>query len=127
MALLDTYRMNDSTIKRWDTELSSRSFTGIDTGTIGFEEITAFAWICSRLLIDWGPGDLDTPVLLLRATVPLAEGEEGMQWQTDLPQMSAVVDVPGDHFSILENEDVPFVAQTVHRWLTDIEHPAEGE
>ncbi|MGC9382221.1 type I polyketide synthase, partial [Streptomyces sp. MH13] len=120
VALLDSYRMNDQVIRKWENDLAGRSFTGIDSGSIGFEELTAFAWICGSLLIDWEPGGLAAPALLVRATDPIVQ-EEGVNWQTSLTAMSAVVDVPGDHFTILESEHVPFVAEVVHEWLTDTE------
>ncbi|WP_421107071.1 SDR family NAD(P)-dependent oxidoreductase, partial [Streptomyces sp. NEAU-S77] len=120
VALLDSYRMNDQVIRKWDNDLAGRSFIGLDSGSIGFEEITAFAWICARLLIDWEPGGLAAPALLIRATDPIVR-EEGVIWQTNLTSMSAVVDVPGDHFSILESEHVAHVAEVVHEWLMKTE------
>ncbi|GAA2778348.1 type I polyketide synthase [Crossiella cryophila] len=116
VALLDSYRMNDKVLKKWDNDLATRSFVGLDSGGIGFTEISAFAWVCARLLIDWAPGGLTAPALLVRASEPLVAGETH-EWQTTLDAMTEVIDVPGDHFSILETEHVPYAAEVVQEWL----------
>jgi thioesterase domain-containing protein/acyl carrier protein len=120
VALLDSYRMDDPVIKNWENELAGRSFLGLEGGGLRFEEITACAWICSRLFKDWEPGGLSAPVLLVRATEPIVPGTPG-DWQTGLRSMTAVVDVPGDHFSMLEGGFVAHTASVVHEWLGEVE------
>jgi acyl transferase domain-containing protein/thioesterase domain-containing protein/acyl carrier protein len=125
VALLDSYRMTDKVLKKWENDLAGRSFLGLDSGSIGFEEITAFAWICARLLVDWEPGGLAAPTLLVRASDPIVAGETG-DWQSNLAAMTEVVDVPGDHFSILETEHAPYAASIVHEWLRRTEPGASA-
>ncbi|MEV8107322.1 thioesterase domain-containing protein [Streptomyces sp. NPDC088135] len=68
-----------------------------------------------RAFADWTPHPLDTPVLLLRATavVPGApQGERGAAWE----HAHHVVDVPGDHFSMLD-EHHRTTADAIASWL----------
>ncbi|MBL1103791.1 acyltransferase domain-containing protein [Streptomyces sp. 5-8] len=68
-----------------------------------------------RVFADWTPHPLDTPVLLLRATaeVPGApQGERGAGWE----HAHHVVDVPGDHFSMLD-EHHRTTADAIASWL----------
>ena len=68
-----------------------------------------------RVFADWTPRALETPVLLLRATdeVPgAAPGERGAGWE----YAHHVVDVPGDHFSMLD-EHHRTTADAIASWL----------
>ncbi|MEU3415532.1 acyltransferase domain-containing protein [Streptomyces sp. NPDC006658] len=68
-----------------------------------------------RAFADWTPHPLDTPVLLLRATaeVPGAEqGARGAGWE----HAQHVVDVPGDHFSMLDTHHRT-TADAIASWL----------
>ncbi|MGW2892490.1 type I polyketide synthase [Streptomyces griseoruber] len=68
-----------------------------------------------RVFADWTPRALRTPVLLLRATdeVPgAAPGERGAGWE----HAHHVVDVPGDHFSMLDAHHRT-TADAVASWL----------
>jgi thioesterase domain-containing protein len=68
-----------------------------------------------RTFANWTPRPLDTPVLLLRATaeVPGApQGERGAGWE----HAQHVVDVPGDHFSMLD-EHHRTTADAIASWL----------
>ncbi|MGQ4333579.1 type I polyketide synthase [Streptomyces hayashii] len=68
-----------------------------------------------RVFADWTPKALETPVLLLRATdeVPgAAPGERGAGWE----YAHHVVDVPGDHFSMLD-EHHRTTADAIASWL----------
>ncbi len=64
-----------------------------------------------RLLEDWRPEKIGAPTLLVRA------GETaGAKASWDLPHQ--VVDVPGDHFSVVE-DDAPGVADRIRAWIED--------
>ncbi|MET7906062.1 acyltransferase domain-containing protein [Streptomyces sp. NPDC005355] len=68
-----------------------------------------------RVFADWTPQPLKTPVLLLRAIaeVPGADGgERGAGWE----HAHHVVDVPGDHFSMLD-EHHRTTADAIASWL----------
>ncbi|MEV6028402.1 acyltransferase domain-containing protein [Streptomyces sp. NPDC052036] len=68
-----------------------------------------------RVFAHWTPGPLKTPVLLLRATddVPgAAPGGRGAGWE----HAHHVIDVPGDHFSMLD-EHHRTTADAIASWL----------
>ncbi|MFF6783329.1 SDR family NAD(P)-dependent oxidoreductase [Streptomyces sp. NPDC012510] len=70
----------------------------------------------------WRPRPISTPALLVRASEPIAVDpdhprERPDEWQSTWPVPLDVVDVPGDHHSMIEiHADV--TARTVHDWLT---------
>ncbi|MET8689248.1 type I polyketide synthase [Streptomyces sp. NPDC004732] len=73
-----------------------------------------------RLLDDWTPPAVHAPTLLVRAGEPLGEPAPGAgDWRAAWPTARTVVDVPGDHFSLME-EHVGTTARTISDWLTDI-------
>ncbi|MFD4668871.1 beta-ketoacyl synthase N-terminal-like domain-containing protein [Lentzea sp. NPDC058450] len=67
----------------------------------GFDgtRLSAFAWT-ERLLLDWRPAP-GLPTVLVRAGEPL--GGLAGDWRTDLPGITAVADVDGDHFTMVEH------------------------
>ncbi|AXB42467.1 hypothetical protein A4R43_07940 [Amycolatopsis albispora] len=75
-----------------------------------------------RLFAHWRPEPIRTPTLLVRASSPfsaeLAEtaGERG--WQSSWALPHSTVDVPGDHFTMLEAHS-DSTARTVHDWLRE--------
>ncbi|MEU4349677.1 beta-ketoacyl synthase N-terminal-like domain-containing protein [Streptomyces sp. NPDC023838] len=76
-----------------------------------------------RLLADWRPAALSAPTLLVRA------GDHG--WgssgpdRTELAALATVLDVPGDHFTLIE-EHAPSTARAVGRWLAQLPLPARA-
>jgi thioesterase domain-containing protein/acyl carrier protein len=118
--LMDTYRMKDAILKDWQNDLAQRSLEGESVMGFEFEEITAFAWICAHLFNDWEPEGLTVPTLLVRASDPIVR-EGNTSWQANLASMSSFIDVPGDHFTILEPEHVAAVFEVVNGWLVDVE------
>jgi polyketide synthase 12 len=119
--------MNSPVLNRWKNEMArvglerARSLDRrqADEG-FRLEEITASAWICGHLLLDWEPLGLAMPSYLIRASEPVV-AEDGTGWRTTLP-VSGTVDVPGDHFSILERRLVPSTAAAVRSCLADMQH-----
>jgi thioesterase domain-containing protein len=68
-----------------------------------------------RVFTDWAPQPLKAPVLLLRAAAEApgpAQGERGAGWE----HAHHVVDVPGDHFSMLD-EHHRTTADAIASWL----------
>ncbi|CAM3345731.1 SDR family NAD(P)-dependent oxidoreductase [Kibdelosporangium persicum] len=64
----------------------------------------------------WQTRDLATPVLLVRATEPLIEWNRDDDWRTSWDSAESVVDVPGDHFSMMV-EHAGTTARAVDEWL----------
>ncbi|MFJ4656775.1 thioesterase domain-containing protein, partial [Nocardia sp. NPDC088792] len=122
VVLLDSYRMNDPVLQRWKNGMARE---GLERARLldyaqtdvefRFEEITASAWICGHLLYDWAPSLLAVPSLLVRAAEPVV-AEDGDRWRTTLAA-STTVEVPGDHFGIMEGSYVSVTAEVVGAWL----------
>jgi polyketide synthase 7 len=72
-----------------------------------------------RLLADWQTSEIAAPTLLVRASEPLDGLAAEEQWRASWELPHAVLDVPGDHFSMMEN-DASSTARAVEDWLTGI-------
>jgi len=75
--------------------------------------------IYSGLVSEWAPMQILTPVLLVRATQPMAGTPADGQWRTSLDFTHTAVDVPGDHFTVLEAH-ADSTAQAVQEWVLDL-------
>ncbi|MFC7331346.1 type I polyketide synthase [Marinactinospora rubrisoli] len=79
----------------------------------------------SRIFAGWRPRPVTTPTLLVRAGEPFAGIDPDGEWRSFWEPPHTAVDVPGDHFSILEDHSAT-TAQAVAAWLTtgtDTDHP----
>ncbi|RKR91915.1 acyl transferase domain-containing protein [Micromonospora pisi] len=77
-----------------------------------------------RLMADWKPSPTSVPTLFLRASEPwsdevleMAGEHDGWQARWDLPHVG--LDVPGNHFTLLE-EHAEAAAEVVHNWLPSL-------
>ncbi|WP_344456234.1 thioesterase domain-containing protein, partial [Actinocorallia aurantiaca] len=68
-----------------------------------------------ELFTGWTPRPLASPEVLLRATAPYSPDVPG-DWRAEWRPCRTVLDVPGTHFSILE-EDSASTAQAAHAWI----------
>ncbi len=69
-----------------------------------------------RLFKDRELPEIATPTLLVRATQPLPGTPADGEWRASWPSALAVIDVPGDHFTVLE-ECADSTARAAHEWL----------
>jgi thioesterase domain-containing protein len=74
----------------------------------------------AQLMNDWGPGTTRAPVLRLRATDPMP----GMtakedQWEPSWISEYDELQVPGDHFTMMEEGFVSASAIAVETWIGD--------
>ncbi|WP_449273543.1 SDR family NAD(P)-dependent oxidoreductase [Kitasatospora purpeofusca] len=80
----------------------------------------------NNVFAGWQPAPLTAPILALRADTPLrgmvvdAERED---WRAYWPVPHEARDIPGDHFTVLENH-TPSTADAVRHWIAGIERPA---
>ncbi|MGX1885252.1 alpha/beta fold hydrolase, partial [Streptomyces sp. NPDC055287] len=76
-----------------------------------------------RILGDWRPEPIKTHTLLIRATEPVPSStgasEDAHMLHIDWKLDHAAREVPGDHFSIVE-EHAEFTASVVEKWLDEI-------
>ncbi|WP_329335244.1 type I polyketide synthase [Streptomyces sp. NBC_01352] len=124
--LLDTYLINDgNSDKDWllslpaviAPRLGGNQFTGDeDTGVAALGAYT-------RMFLDWDPEPVGTPTLLVRATQPTPEmvaSADPDEWRTSWPLPHAHVDVPGDHFSFMQDH-TPTTAAAVRTWIDSLD------
>ncbi|MFF4800602.1 SDR family NAD(P)-dependent oxidoreductase [Streptomyces sp. NPDC001351] len=123
--LLDTYLVGDgNSDKDWllalpaviAPRLGGTEFTGDEDA--GVAALGAY----TRMFLGWDPEPVDTPTLLVRATRPTPEmaasaGPDG--WRTSWPLPHTEVDVPGDHFSFMQ-EHAPTTVAALRAWLDSL-------
>jgi acyl transferase domain-containing protein/thioesterase domain-containing protein len=78
--------------------------------------LSAMAW-CVDLIQGWEPSPIAAPTLLVRATEPLSDALHGTDWQSGWDFAATVVDVPGNHFTMLENH-IESTVTAVHDWVS---------
>jgi len=81
-----------------------------------------------QLLADWKAPEVTCPVLLTRATQPMAGMSADATWRTSLDAEATVIEVQGDHFTMMENH-AEATAQAVESWLSMLDRavvPAQG-
>ncbi|WP_370147137.1 type I polyketide synthase [Streptacidiphilus sp. EB129] len=127
VVLLDTYLSGDHAMTQFDDVLVSGMFDREDRAApMDDTRLTAMGRYL-RLLDDWQPPALRAPVLLVRASSPLAEppADSTVDWRASWAGAHTVLDVPGDHWSLME-EHVRTTAKAVRDWLdtvlADIRH-----
>jgi thioesterase domain-containing protein len=79
-----------------------------------------------RVFEKWSPWEIAAPTLFLRATEALSEAGTSSRALTLGGRADRVLDVPGDHFTMLE-EHAEQAARAVHTWLVEAaEEPRPG-
>jgi thioesterase domain-containing protein len=72
------------------------------------------------LFEEWEPVEIETPTLLVRASecfgVEPDQAPPGEEWQSSWPLRHDAIDVPGNHYSMLE-EHGAVTAAAIHDWL----------
>nr|CRI73798.1 CongD protein [Streptomyces conglobatus] len=82
-----------------------------------------------RAFEGWSPVRVDAPTLLVHACrppSPSAEAADGDAWRSKWPWPHELVDVPGDHFTIMEEHSLT-TAEAIQRWLRDLESHAPAD
>ncbi|MCD9875957.1 type I polyketide synthase [Streptomyces guryensis] len=123
--LLDTYLVNDgNSDKDWLLSLPAVIAPRVGgTDSAGDEDAgVAALGAYTRMFLGWDPEPVDTPTLLVRVTRPTPEmaasaGPDG--WRTSWPLPHTRVDVPGDHFSFMQ-EHAPTTVAAVRAWLDSL-------
>ncbi|WP_433532734.1 SDR family NAD(P)-dependent oxidoreductase [Micromonospora sp. CA-263727] len=122
VVLIDTYEPGDLVRRPWIRDAMTRATSGRESGLVlRNEDRLAATGGYDRIFTGWSPAPVAAPVLLLRATEPFSAelpdlaGPE-RDWTARWTAPHEVVDVPGDHFSVLE-ERSDAVAKALHDWL----------
>ncbi|MEU6075136.1 beta-ketoacyl synthase N-terminal-like domain-containing protein [Micromonospora sp. NPDC047074] len=117
VVLMDTYPADSEVLGRWLPQLLG-GMTDRDSAYTPMDDWRTTAWAgYIPLFHNWRPGQLESPTLLVRATLPLGEwGEDEGDWRSTWPYPHEAIDADGDHFTMV-GENGPDVAGNVQRWL----------
>ncbi|MDQ0957039.1 acyl transferase domain-containing protein/acyl carrier protein [Streptomyces sp. B4I13] len=123
VVLLDTYMPRaDSPFLRFSQQMLSGMFERESMfAHMDSARLTAMSWYVA-MIGEWEPGPLECPVLLVRSSeppVPAGPGEEmpPEEWQTSWHRAHTVLDVPGNHFTMMEDH-ARSTAGATDDWLT---------
>ncbi|MEV4148841.1 type I polyketide synthase [Amycolatopsis sp. NPDC049691] len=119
VVLLDSYLPRaDSPLDRFRDELFGGMFDREEVfAPMDAARLSAMSWYF-RLMAGWEPAKLAVPLLLVRSSEPpVADaGLAPEDWQTHWDTADTVVDVPGNHFTMVEDHAAT-TAETVRDWL----------
>ncbi|MFD7548698.1 type I polyketide synthase [Streptomyces sp. NPDC059816] len=117
VVLLDTYLSSNKAMTQFNDVLLSGMFDREDQAVpMDGTRLTAMGKYF-RILDDYTPPEVAAPVLLVRASNPLGESAPTVgDWRSSWPGAHTVLDVPGDHFSMME-QHADTTAATVSDWL----------
>ncbi|MFF2024204.1 type I polyketide synthase [Streptomyces sp. NPDC058171] len=117
VVLLDTYLSDNKGITQFNDVLLGGMFARENRAApMDGTRLTAMGGYF-RLLDDWKPPVVRAPLLLVRASTPLGRPSvEAGDWRSSWAGADTVVDVPGDHFSIME-QHVATTGDAVAGWL----------
>ncbi|MDH6134257.1 polyketide synthase 7 [Kitasatospora sp. MAA4] len=118
VVLLDSYLPGDEALRRISSALMGGMGARLgDFAPLDDTRLTAMARYLG-LLDGWEPTPIKAPVLLVRPVdpVPGTPEDAAQAWRSTWPQPHTVVDVPGDHFSMIE-EHAAQTARRVQDWL----------
>ncbi|WP_404870388.1 type I polyketide synthase [Kitasatospora griseola] len=117
VVLLDTYLSDNQGITQFNDVLLGGMFAREDRAApMDGTRLTAMGGYF-RLLDDWKPPAVRAPLLLVRASTPLGRpSADAGDWRASWDGADTVVDVPGDHFSLME-QHVATTGDAVADWL----------
>ncbi|MEU6084961.1 type I polyketide synthase [Streptomyces sp. NPDC047108] len=126
VALLDTYMpRTDSPFTRFSAEMLGGMFDRESMfAHMDADRLSAMSWYIS-MIGEWDPGELATPVVLMRPSEPpVTAAQEGPlepgDWQSSWDGAGSVVDVPGNHFTMMESHAAT-TASALATWIgTDL-------
>ncbi|MGD9486144.1 acyltransferase domain-containing protein [Streptomyces sp. TRM70308] len=118
VVLMDSYPVDSPVLVNWIPQMLD-GMVERDSAYTPMDDYRTTAWAAYlKFFFDWTAQPLDVPTLLVRAGEPLGAPPEEGDWRAHWPHPHDVVDVPGDHFTMLgdHSEDV---AKRVQEWLAD--------
>ncbi|MET7641841.1 SDR family NAD(P)-dependent oxidoreductase [Streptomyces sp. NPDC005438] len=118
VVLLDTYVPGDDSLGQFEDQLLGGMFEREENfARMDAARLSAMSWYFN-LLGGWTPDKLSSPVLLVRAGQPMSgDGDlKPEDWQTGWTEADDVVDVAGNHFTMMEDL-AGTTAGVVDEWL----------
>ncbi|MEW1928589.1 SDR family NAD(P)-dependent oxidoreductase, partial [Streptomyces sp. NPDC088360] len=120
VVLVDTYTATTSFEGRLEEALRQRAATSEAFELMSGAQLTGQGGYL-RVFGDWEPEPIDTPTLYVHATFPPGESqvlETEDDWRPRWPLPHEAADVPGDHFTIMDDHSES-TALAVRAWLAD--------
>ncbi|MEU5952063.1 type I polyketide synthase [Streptomyces sp. NPDC047525] len=120
VVLVDTYTATNSFEGRLEEALRQRAATSEAFELMSGAQLTGQGGYL-RIFGDWEPEPIDTPTLYVHATFPPGESqalETEDDWRPQWPLPHEDADVPGDHFTIMDDHSES-TALAVRAWLAD--------
>ncbi|MBI0298727.1 SDR family NAD(P)-dependent oxidoreductase [Streptomyces sp. PRKS01-29] len=120
VVLVDTYVPKSSILNQFGLSLMDgmTEREGVFV-TMDDARLSAMGWYLN-LFGSWDPEPIETPTLLVRALEPLSTGsvklEELPDWRSFWELPHDIVDVRGNHFTMMEDHSLP-TAQAIEDWL----------
>ncbi|MEV6129989.1 type I polyketide synthase [Streptomyces violaceusniger] len=127
VVLVDTYVPKSSILNQFGLSLMDgmTEREGVFV-TMDDDRLSAMGWYLN-LFGSWDPEPIATPTLLVRAMEPLSTGslklEELPDWRSFWELPHDIVDVRGNHFTMMEDHSLP-TAQAIEDWLESL--PRDG-
>ncbi|AQA15545.1 type I polyketide synthase [Streptomyces malaysiensis] len=124
VVLVDTYVPKSSILNQFGLSLMDgmTEREGVFV-TMDDARLSAMGWYLN-LFGGWDPEPIETPTLLVRALEPLSTGslklEELPDWRSFWELPHDIVDVRGNHFTMMEDHSLP-TAQAIEDWLERLE------
>ncbi|MBF6063743.1 SDR family NAD(P)-dependent oxidoreductase [Nocardia terpenica] len=127
IVLIDTYHPKvDSPFARFAAEMIGGMFDREETfARMTVDRLSAMSWYL-RTIGEWEPPTGPEPILLLRAGDPPVDlrAEDGTplpkaEWQTSYERADLVLDVPGNHFTMMETH-ARSTAAAIRDWLATV-------
>ncbi|MFF7794496.1 SDR family NAD(P)-dependent oxidoreductase [Streptomyces sp. NPDC007991] len=122
LVLLDTYHISpDNSGKDWLLSLAAPPAQDTGQPLVAGDDDSALAAIgaYNRIFLGWDPEPVATPTLLVRALRPtpaMAASAGADDWRTSWPAAHDVVDVPGDHLTMMR-EHARTTASAIRTWI----------
>ncbi|MBP8535190.1 type I polyketide synthase, partial [Streptomyces sp. MK37H] len=118
VVLLDTYLPRSEALPWIQTNLSGKMFDREKMfGVVDEGRLTAMGGYL-RLFSDWGPTPIDAPILTVKAEESFPGSGEGNDEESAWGAMLTRIDVPGDHFTMME-DFAGVAAEAVLNWLAE--------
>jgi thioesterase domain-containing protein/acyl carrier protein len=128
LALIDSYPMESATVEGMRDWWLAAMLTGMLERIERYDMIWSDASLTTmggygRVLADWLPKPLTAPTLMLRAAQPLrhtiVDPTGRHDWHAYWPLPHEAIDVPGDHFTVLE-EHTETTTAALDAWLDSL-------
>ncbi|GHH09990.1 type I polyketide synthase [Streptomyces lanatus] len=122
LVLLDTYHITpDNSAEDWLLSLAAPPRPDAGQPVLTGDDDTALAAMgaYNRIFLDWNPEPVTTPTLLVRALRPtpaMAASADADDWRTSWPSAHDVVDVPGDHLTMMR-EHAGTTVSAIRAWI----------